>query len=372
MSQVELGPIRPPSEANSMLLRVTRNCPWNRCKFCTLYKDEKFSPRSVEEIKSDIDVMYGYKKILTELNQAELQKKLAGLNSEERYHIYSMANWLQSAEKSVFLQDANSIVLKSEKLAEALQYLNEKFPEIGRITSYARADTLARLSLEDLKLLRKSGLDRIHSGYETGSDNILKMISKGTTQQQQIEGGKKVKEAGMELSIYYMPGVGGKEHWEESAIETAKVVNSVNPDFLRIRTFVVKEESGMWYDMKSGIYTQCTDYEKVIELESMIKELNNITTTIKSDHIVNLLENVEGKMMGDKNIILSRIKELHDLKEEDRRFYQLARRMATVRNISDVSSLSLNQKRQIGHILSNLNSEEKFEGTLNELLRRYI
>ena len=158
----EMGPIRPPSEANSILLRVTRNCPWNKCEFCGVYKGEKFSLRSVDEVKRDIDAM-----------------KAVGVTSS-----------------SAFLQDANSIIMKPEQLAEILVYFREKFPEVERITTYARADTLSRITPENMKMLREAGLDRVHSGYETGSDQILQMIHKGTTRDQQVRGGLKVKEAG--------------------------------------------------------------------------------------------------------------------------------------------------------------------------------
>ena len=166
----EMGPIRPPSEANSILLRVTRNCPWNKCEFCGVYKGEKFSLRTVDEVKKDIDVM-----------------KAHGITST-----------------SAFLQDANSIIMKPEELAEILIYFRETFPEVQRVTTYARADTLSRITPENMKMLKDAGLDRVHSGYETGSDTILKMIRKGTTRDQQVRGGLKVKESGMELSMYFI------------------------------------------------------------------------------------------------------------------------------------------------------------------------
>jgi hypothetical protein len=147
--QYEQGPIRPPSEAQSLLLRVTRNCTWNRCHFCTLYKGDSFSVRSVEEIKKDIDGM-----------------KATGYYEDCR---------------SAFLQDANSIVIQPAKMAEILRYLKERFPAIDRITTYGRADTLSRISVEDYKMLKEAGLNRIHSGYESGSDEVLKLIQKGTT-----------------------------------------------------------------------------------------------------------------------------------------------------------------------------------------------
>ena len=135
--------------------------------------------------------------------------------------------------------------LRADWLAEIIRYVRVKLPEIKRITSYGRANTLAKITPEDYKMLKEAGLDRIHSGYESGSDKVLALIEKGCTQEEQIIGGRKVREAGIELSIYFMPGVGGRELSDDNAIETAKVINAVNPNFVRLRTFVLRTGSLM-------------------------------------------------------------------------------------------------------------------------------
>ena len=143
-----------------------------------------------------------------------------------------------TADVPYFSRTEIPIALKPEKLADVLVYLREKFPHIDRITTYGRAETLAHWSEEQWKLLRQSGLDRIHSGFESGgSDNVLKMINKGLTQEQQIDGGRKVKAAGIELSVYFMPGIGGAEYERENAEQTAYVVNQIDPDFVRPENF---------------------------------------------------------------------------------------------------------------------------------------
>ena len=211
----EQGVIRPPSEANSLLLRVTRNCPWNQCVFCPAYKGTKFSRRTVEEVKKDIDSM--------------------ALN----YRGY--ADQIQTA----FLQDGDSLLLPTEQVLEILRYLKEKFPGIKRITTYARAPTLRKKSVEELKQLAEVGLTRIHAGLESGSATVLKMIKKGITPEDIVEGGKKVVEAGISLSEYIMPGVGGRTMSEEHARETARLLNLVRPDFIRVRTFAMHPQSPM-------------------------------------------------------------------------------------------------------------------------------
>jgi radical SAM superfamily enzyme YgiQ (UPF0313 family) len=334
----EMGPIRPPSEANSILLRVTRNCPWNKCEFCGVYKGEKFSLRSVDEVKRDIDAM-----------------KAVGVTSS-----------------SAFLQDANSIIMKPEQLAEILVYFREKFPEVERITTYARADTLSRITPENMKMLREAGLDRVHSGYETGSDQILQMIHKGTTRDQQVRGGLKVKEAGMELSMYFMPGVGGKALSEENSRETAGVINEVDPDFVRLRTFVAKPGTPMGEKVRNGSFVPCTDEEKVTEIRRMLEQVEGRTGVLVSDHIVNLLEDVRGSLKTQKEEMIGKIRQFEALEPFERRRYQAARRMGFVRRPSDMDRLPADLSEQISGIVRKFQTSEQWEDFLNYFLEQYI
>ncbi len=372
----ELGPIRPPSESDSLLLRVTRNCPWNRCKFCTLYKGTKFSARAVEEIKNDIDMMDRYKKMILSLGEKpeveKFKKQVEPLSESERHCYYMVYNFIRNGQQSAFLQDANSVVMKSESMAEVVGYLKEKFPEIQRVTTYARADTLSRLSLENLILLRKSGINRIHSGYESGSDNVLGLIHKGITKHQQIDAGRKVKGAGIELSVYFMPGLGGKELSEENASETSDVMNQINPDFIRIRTFVVKKESEIWYNIVNNQYSECSDLEKLQEIKLLITGLNGIDSVIKSDHIVNLLESIKGKLPEDKEKMLKIISEFEALLPDEKKLFQLIRRMGKIRTVKEFVGLSEPEKGRFEQILKQIQTEEEFEDILGELLNRYI
>ena len=180
----EIGPIRPPSEASSLLLRITRNCSWNRCKFCNLYRDEKFSTRPMEEIKADIDqvallrnnIMEWTKtnniRDLTRVNKI-LYEKIGHEPSEIVQRYRNVLHWLNRESDSVFLQDANTVALSFNKLLEILLYLKEKLPQVKRVTSYGRVDSLAKFSIAEWTQLREAGLNRIHSGYESGSDKVL-------------------------------------------------------------------------------------------------------------------------------------------------------------------------------------------------------
>jgi len=213
----EQGPIRPPSEARSLLIRPTRGCPWNRCEFCPVYKEERFSVRPVEEIIKDIDTA---KEMVDQITGMSWRSGLAGAvdrglvesilqNSRNSDSFRSVALWLYYGAESAFLQDANSLIMKTTDLVEVLCHLKNTFPHLQRITSYARSQTLARKPVDKLRELREAGLNRIHVGLESGSDQVLSFVRKGCTAAQHIEGGQRVVAAGIELSEYVMPGLGG-------------------------------------------------------------------------------------------------------------------------------------------------------------------
>ncbi|HIT72526.1 MAG TPA: radical SAM protein [Candidatus Fimicola cottocaccae] len=371
----DIGPIRPPSEAVSLLLRVTENCTWNKCRFCTLYKGHNFKTRTIEDIKKDIDAMAFYRDMIlsyTENGKVDYNKATADYEKLETYQEKSCYNmvytWIAFGKmKSMFLQDANTMVLKSDRLSHIISYAKEKIPEIQRITSYGRADTLSRITDEGYKELKNAGLSRIHSGFETGSDRVLKILNKGTNQSQQIEGGIKVKNSGIELSMYFMPGAGGKEFMEENALETAKVINKTNPDFVRLRTFVVKEGSLMDELKSKGEFTECTDIEKVEEIRLLIENIKNCDGYIASDQIINLLENVKGKLDTDIPKIIAYIDSFLNLPRIEQKRYQMARRMGFNGDFTQLSMLSDEDLNRVNMYCNSLD-ENGFE----ELLRKYL
>ncbi|MCP4378413.1 MAG: radical SAM protein, partial [bacterium] len=242
----EQGPIRPPSEANSLLLRVSRNCPWNRCTFCSLYKGEKFGPRPVDHVIKDIDTVRFYADAIQsalqsgdKISQGELLKLSPERDEGQLSAIYAASNFVACGMESVFLQDANSLVIKPDYIIQILRHLRQAFPDIKRITSYARSHTIARISDEKLQIMADAGLNRVHIGMESGSDAVLERVKKGVDKEIQITAGQKVKRAGIELSEYYMPGLGGKELSRQSALEAADALNQINPDFIRLRTLAL-------------------------------------------------------------------------------------------------------------------------------------
>ena len=217
-------------------------------------------------------------------------------------------NWYRAGMKSVFLQDANPLAVPPAEMIAILSLLKERFPGIERITTYARSRTVARIEPEDLAKMRAAGLDRVHIGFESGSDEILRFMDKGVTKALQIEAGRKIKAAGMELSAYYMPGLGGKRLWRENALETADLMNQVDPDFIRLRTLAIPDHLVLAQDVAQGRFEKASDVETAQEILLFLESLEGITSTVVSDHVLNLFEDVGGKLPGDRDRMVAEIR----------------------------------------------------------------
>lgn len=249
----DFPPYRPPNEAASALIRASRGCPWNKCLFCTMYKTLKFKPKPVEEVKKDID---------------------------KAAKIYKDA-------ESVFIADSDSLVMKN--IEEIIQHIKLRFPDVDRITSYARAKTLMKLGAERLKKIKEAGLTRVHVGLESGDKETLEFIHKGATPEEMVAGGRAAREAGLDLSFYILIGAGGKDRLKEHAIESARVCNEVNPDFIRLRTLVVQHGSLLEEEMNSGHYHPTSPIEKLQEVKTFIENLEVDQCELASDHFTNYI-----------------------------------------------------------------------------------
>jgi len=376
----EQGPIRPPSEAGSLLLRFTRNCPWNRCTFCPVYKGTRFSRRSLEEIKSDIDAVAQIIEELRELSSGHghggriTREVLGSVYSSSRYNDYyrHIAVWLHAGNGSVFIQDANSLILPAGMLAEAIRYLKEKIPGTGRITSYARSSTLERKSPAELILIRQAGLDRIHIGMESGSDRVLEFVQKGVTAREHIEGGRKVLEAGMELSEYIMPGLGGEALSREHAVESARVLNEIDPHFIRLRSLRIPRRAPLFEDRASGRFTPLSDDDTVREIRLFIESLDGIRSRVISDHIMNLLEEVAGKLPEDKAAMLAVIDRYLALPEGERLLFRLGRRGGALRSLDELNDPTTRERLQTAMRDLMAQTGGDVEKLLSELADQYI
>jgi len=328
----DIGMYRPPSEGGSfsLLLRFTRNCPWNKCTFCEMYKGERFVYRSVEEIKADIDSVrttideipaisrkLGYGgRINRDVAMAVLQADASFYTS---HCFISVFEWLASGGKTAFLQDANSMIMRPPEFVEVLKYLREKLSMLTRVTTYARSKTLAQRKPEQLKEIHDAGLTRLHVGLETGDNELLGIVRKGVTSEEQIEGGRKAMEAGFQLSEYWMPDLGGRERWRQHAENTARALTEIDPHYIRSRPFVPRMGTPIYEEYERGDLRLSSPHERLEEVRLMIENLD-VTSRVCFDHAMNswldrrggllFRQDYEGyKFPGEKPLVLERIQE---------------------------------------------------------------
>ncbi len=259
---------RPPSEANSFILQTTIGCPHNKCTFCIMYRSKKFRIRKVADILEDIDM------------------------AKAHYGAYGV--------QSVFLADGNSVMMRPSQLIEILEHLYKSFPGLQRVTSYGATQYLAEKSVDELKALKEAGLTRIHCGMESGDDELLQYISKGADAQTQIRGGLNVKEAGIEVSFYVMPGLGGVERSDAHALGSAKVLSAVKPDFIRLRTFTPQVGTPIADAYLRREYTLQNPHQTLLEIRKMIEAIDAEGSRLVSDHWMNFAP-VQGVLNKDKH-----------------------------------------------------------------------
>jgi len=272
-----------------------------------MYKQDKFSIRSVEEIKGDISSIAG---LCLEMQDISGQLGYGGvINREVIYKIiekypqlntssgFSMIlNWISAGGKTVFLQDGNSLQMGTDNLVEVLSFLRATFPTIERVTTYARSKTLSRKTLEELTAIRKAGLDRLHVGLESGDDEILKRTRKGVTGEEHIDGGRKAMEAGFQLSEYWMPGLGGKENWENHARNTALVLNGISPNYIRSRPFRPSPGTPIYDEYDKGELTTLTPKEQLEEIKLLVETLD-VNSKLCFDHAGNYWTGKNGRLL---------------------------------------------------------------------------
>jgi len=279
------GPIyRPPSEADSLLIQATIGCPHNKCTFCMVYKKgPQFKVRPVREIEKD-------------LYQA---KKIYG-----------------TSIRTLFFPAGNTIAMPTDDLVHICAYARSLFPHLRRITIYGSSKYIYKKGLADLIKLRKNGLSRIHVGLESGDDEVLRRIKKGTHSAEQIQAGLWIREAGIKLSEYVILGIGGKDRTKAHATKTAQVLNAINPEFIRLRTFLPKTNTLLLHQIKKGRFQILSAHEVLRETSEIIEHLD-VTSEILSDHYTNYV-NVYGKMPDDREKMLEVIDDA--LKEDETLF----------------------------------------------------
>jgi len=276
---------RPPSEAYSLIIQATVGCSHNRCTFCSMYKDKSFRIRPVEEILSDIE---------------------------------EFKNRHRNVER-VFLADGNALAMKTDDLKRILLNIREVLPECGRVGIYASPRDILVKTDEELAELKQLGLGITYMGMESGSDEILKNIKKGITSAEMIEAGKKLKSSGIKLSITVISGLGGKEGWKEHALESAKVLNEIDPDYLGLLTLLVEPGTEMEKQVDKGSFELMSPIEVVKETRMLIEGLKLSNCVFRSNHASNYFA-LAGTLPEDRQRLLHDIdkalKMNYDYKDE--------------------------------------------------------
>jgi hypothetical protein len=373
----EQGPIRPPSEASSLLIRLTRNCPWNRCAFCPVYKGTDFSVRPVAHIIKDIDKLkIQIDRIQTDSPNGIIDKEKASTlwnqtPPEQQIEFHAALNWFANGMTSVFLQDANSLIMKPDHLIQILSHLRNLFPNIQRVTSYARSHTISRIKQVDLNAIARSGLNRIHIGLESGSDEVLLLVKKGVDKQSHIKAGQKVKQARMELSEYIMPGLGGQSLSEKHALETADAINQINPDFIRFRSLAIPSTIPLKRMVDQGQFDPCFDAQIAREIHLMISHFKNIQSVVTSDHVLNLFEDVQGKLPDNQLKMLSIIENFLNLPQKEQMIFQVGRRLGIMQYMSQLEHEPL--RNQVESICNQMNIRpDNVDASIQKVITRFI
>lgn len=264
---------RPPSEARSLILQTTIGCSHNKCTFCYMYKEKQFRVRKLDEIMRDLD------------------------DIKAQYGDFT---------NNVFLADGNALVLKTEHIIEIMNRIKTLFPSSGRIGIYAAPKDILRKSVEELKLLKENGLEIAYLGLESGSDTVLTKVVKGVTQAEMIEAGQKMKAAGIKLSVMVISGLGGKENWHEHAIESAKVVNAIQPDYLALLTLLTPEGTPLHDSIEKGEFELLDPKDILLETKELVALLELDDCMFRSNHVSNYLS-LAGTFPSDKPRLLKEI-----------------------------------------------------------------
>jgi len=266
---------RPPSEADSLLLQATIGCSHNRCTFCAMYRDKQFRVRRLEEVLEDIAAAREY---------------------------------YGTDVRRVFLCDGNALILPTPHLLRILTTLEQTFPDLQRVGVYANARDLVSKPVADLQELVRHGLSIFYLGLESGSDAILKQIDKGATAEEMVAGVRHGMAAGMKSSVIFLLGLGGRKQWRENAVESAKAVSQMNPNYLSALTVTVVPGTPLARQLKSGEFELPEPPEFAAELRLFLERVDVKATVFRSNHASNYVP-LAGRLPRDKERMVTELTE---------------------------------------------------------------
>lgn len=266
---------RPPSEGNNLIIQATLGCSFNQCSFCSMYKDKTYRARSLEEVFADID--------------------------------RAACAWPEAAR--VFLADGDALALPTGQLLSILQYLDKSFPRLNRVSSYATPANIRRKTVEDLELLRRHRLTLLYFGIESGSDLILRKITKGANSRSISDSMQKTRDAGMKLSSTVVLGLGGTKYWQEHIDGTTALLNQAPTTYLSTLQLYLESNVQREFARKFGEpFKMQDDWGILSEQERLIANLNPPSPVIfRSNHASNALA-LAGNLPKERDKLLADIR----------------------------------------------------------------
>jgi len=267
---------RPPSEAGSLIIQLTIGCARNTCRFCSMYKDKKFRIRPLEDVVADLE------------------------ESREYYKNYLV--------KRVFLADGDALICKTNDLLYIMGVIKKLFPENERISMYGAPRDVLLKSHEELVSLREAGLEMVYVGAESGDDEVLEYVKKSATHEEIAEAGRRLKKAGIKVSVTLISGLGGNEHLENHAINSAKLISEMNPEYVGFLTLMLEPDAPMYEDLKIGKFSLLKPNEVFQELKLFLNNVDSEGTVFRSNHASNYIS-LAGEFNKDKEALLKKIEE---------------------------------------------------------------
>lgn len=267
---------RPPSEARSLIVQVTIGCAHNKCTFCTMYKDKKFRIRKKEEVLEDFQMAY------------------------DAYG---------DRIRRIFLADGDALVVKTPDLLDILNFIKKRFPSTERVTSYGTPRDILRKTEDELKALAEAGLDMVYMGAESGDAVTLERINKGVTREEIIEAGKKLRRCGIKSSITLISGLGGRERLKEHAVESAKLITDIKPDYVGFLTLMLDESTEIYRQIKDGEMELLTPDDVVEEMRLFLNHVDSEGTVFRANHASNYVI-LKGNLNEDIDTMLAKLDEV--------------------------------------------------------------
>ena len=264
---------RPPSEAYSLIVQVTYGCSHNTCAFCSMYKEKRFALRPLNEVLEDFQL------------------------ARQRYR----------SVRRVFLADGDALIRKASELYTILDTIRELFPECERVTSYASPSSIRLRTEEELRTLWEKGLTMVYMGLESGCDAVLEKMQKGHTAADIVAAGQKARRCGLALSVTAISGLGSVAHWREHAVDTARAVSEMKPDYLGLLTLMVEPGTPLYDWVKAGSFHLLDQHQVLKETELLVSHFDSPGSVFRMNHASNYLD-LRGTLNADRDALLSSIR----------------------------------------------------------------